>query len=108
MNHRSLFFAAIGASVLLVGATAGGCANPLDPAGSEPLGHAASALGGGVVINEIESSGGTPGDWVELYNASAAAIDISGYKLLDNDDLHTPYVIPAGTTLAAGAFFVID
>jgi uncharacterized protein YjdB len=30
----------------------------------------------GVVINEVESNGGTPGDWVELYNPTASAVDI--------------------------------
>ena len=52
-------------------------------------------------INEVESNGGTPGDWVELYNPGAAAVDISGFVFRDNDDTHT-YAIPAGTTIAAG------
>jgi hypothetical protein len=58
-----------------------------------------------VKINEIESDSGTPGDWVELYNASA--IDISGFAFRDNDDTHT-YLIPAGTTIAAGGYLVLE
>ncbi|MDH6179865.1 hypothetical protein M2152_000047 [Microbacteriaceae bacterium SG_E_30_P1] len=60
-----------------------------------------------VRINEVESSGGTPGDWVELVNAGDAAVDISGWIVKDNDDTHA-VTIPAGTTLAAGAYYVVD
>jgi hypothetical protein len=59
-------------------------------------------------LNEIESSGGVPDDWFELVNVGATPIDISGWKMLDNDDTHTPYVFPAGTTIAAGAYLVVD
>lgn len=61
-----------------------------------------------VVINEVESSGDTSADWVELYNAGEHAVDLSGYRFKDEDDSHTFYVIPAGTQLAAGAFLVLD
>ena len=47
-------------------------------------------------INEVESSGGTPGDWVELYNPSSSAISLAGFGFKDNDDTHTLYTIPAG------------
>lgn len=60
-----------------------------------------------VVINEVESSGGTPGDWVELVNTASVPVDLSGLRVLDSDDTHV-YAIPAATTLAAGAYFVID
>ncbi len=59
-------------------------------------------------INEVESSGGVPGDWVELFNPSAAAVNVSGYKFLDNDDTHTPYLIPSGTSIAAGGYLVLE
>lgn len=58
-------------------------------------------------INEVESSGGTPGDWIELINTGAAAVDISNYLVKDNDDSRTTR-IPAGTTVAPGAFYIID
>ncbi len=60
-----------------------------------------------VVINEVESSGGTPGDWVEIYNPNAAPIAMDGYVLRDSDPANS-YTIPAGTTLAAGAFLVLE
>jgi hypothetical protein len=58
-------------------------------------------------INEIESNQGTPGDWVELYNANAVAANISGWIFKDNDDTHA-YVIPAGTSIPAGGYFVLE
>ena len=60
-----------------------------------------------VKINEIESSGGTPADWVELVNTGASSADISGLKVKDNDDGHV-YTIPAATSVAAGAYYVIE
>lgn len=68
------------------------------------------AIGSGtpqIVINEVESSGGTPGDWVELYNAGTAPANLSGWIFRDNDDTHT-YVIPVGTVVQPGAYFVLE
>ncbi|WP_218825698.1 lamin tail domain-containing protein [Streptosporangium subroseum] len=60
-----------------------------------------------VKINEVESNGGTPGDWVELVNTGAAPVDVSGWVVKDNDDTHA-YTVAAGTTVAAGAFLALD
>lgn len=60
-----------------------------------------------IVINEIESDDGTPGDWVELVNTATATADLSGLRVLDSDDTHV-YTIPAGTTLAGSARLVIE
>jgi Lamin Tail Domain len=60
-----------------------------------------------IVINEVESSGGVPGDWIELYNAGAGAVDLSGWIVKDNDDTHA-YAIPAGTTIAPGDLLVVE
>ena len=68
---------------------------------------AAPPAAGDLVVNEVESNGGTPGDWVELLNKGPAAADIGGYVVRDNDDTHT-YVIPAGTTIAAGGYYLAD
>ncbi len=60
-----------------------------------------------IIFNEVESNGGTPGDWVEMYNPTTATVDISGWVFKDNDDSHA-YTFPAGTTIAAGAYFVTE
>jgi len=90
-------------AALLLIASGLALASPLaSPAG------VASAASTDVKINEVESNVGSPGDWVELYNSGADAVDISGWKFLDNDNTHTPYAIPAGTLLAAGGFYVVN
>src|SRR5690606_5837389 len=53
-----------------------------------------------VRINEVESDGGSPDDWIELANPTASDLDVSGVVVKDDDDAHA-YEIPAGTTIAA-------
>jgi len=73
-----------------------------------------------VVINEFcYDDGGTDDrEFVELYNRSGSAIDISGWKLVCRDASSpsiTPggtggdptFIIPAGTVINPGAFFVV-
>jgi hypothetical protein len=70
-----------------------------------PVAHAATTPT--VRINEVESSGGDPGDWIELTNIGASSVDLSGWVLKDNDNSHV-YTIASGTTLAAGGFEAFD
>ncbi len=62
----------------------------------------------GIRINEVESNLGTPGDWVELYNPTSAAVDISNWGFRDNDVTHAIYKIPAGTSIPAGGYYVLE
>ena len=99
-----------GASAGAGGASAGaGAGGTFAGAGGAATGGSAGATSGGgsIKINEVESNGGIPGDWVELYNAGTAAIDLSGYVFKDNDDTHS-YTIPSGTVVAAGAYFMLE
>lgn len=77
----------------------------------EPTKGAANAAptpaGLDVRINEVESSGGTPGDWVELVNPTSAAIDVSGWIVKDSDDTHVS-TLPSGTIVPAGGFSVVE
>lgn len=66
-----------------------------------------NACGNPVRINEVETDGGSPDDWVELVNPTAATLDVSGIVVKDDDDAHA-YAIPAETTIAAGGYLVID
>jgi len=59
-----------------------------------------------VVINEVESNADAT-DWIEITNTGTEAVDVSGWVLKDNDDTRT-LAIPAGTSLAAGAYLAID
>jgi hypothetical protein len=60
-----------------------------------------------IKINEIDSSS-SGSDWIELTNTGTSVADLSGLKLLDSDNAHPKYSIPAGTSLAPGALLVID
>lgn len=71
-----------------------------------PAAHAATPTSS-VRINEIESDGGDPGDWVELTDAGTATADLGGYVLTDDDPTHR-YVIPGGTRVEPGRFLVIE
>ena len=89
---------------------AGGAAGA---AGTTGAGGAAGAGGSApstVRINEVESNGGTPGDWVELVNVGASTADISGWLFRDNDParVSAPAVIPAGTLLPPGGYYVLN
>jgi VCBS repeat-containing protein len=66
----------------------------------------------GVVINEVLAHTDVPHvDAIELFNRGATAVDISGWFLSDgNGDLNAlaKFVIPAGTILAPGQYYVVD
>lgn len=66
-----------------------------------------NACGNPVRINEVESNGGSPDDWIELVNPTATILDVSGLVVKDDDDAHA-YAIPANTTIAAGGYLVIE
>ena len=69
------------------------------------------SAGAPVVINEFsyDDSGTDDREYVELYNATKASIDISGWKLDSADQVgpNTAFTIPANTKLAAGGFYVM-
>lgn len=64
-----------------------------------------------IVMNEAYSRGiPEDPDWIEIYNASDVAVDISGYKIYDNggqSGAKPKKEVPAGTTIAARGFYVI-
>jgi hypothetical protein len=66
---------------------------------------------GAIIINEFvyDDSGTDDREFVELFNAGAVAIDISGWVVTGRDATTTnaSATIPAATTLAPGAFYVL-
>ncbi|MCE5189519.1 MAG: lamin tail domain-containing protein [Eubacteriales bacterium] len=78
-------------------------------------GKTSAVSGGLLVVNEVVSSNkrsladeslGTP-DWIELYNAGEAALDLSGYGVSDNlRDLHK-FVFPDGTSIGPGEYLLL-
>ena len=62
-----------------------------------------------VVINEINYKSADDfdtKDWVELYNTTAAAINLSGWKLTD-ENLADAFTFPAGTVIKAYGYLVV-
>lgn len=63
-----------------------------------------------VVVNEYSASNvstitdnnGEYNDWIELYNAGAASVDLTGYYLSDNAVNPTKWQFPSGTIAASG------
>ncbi|MHB1033246.1 MAG: lamin tail domain-containing protein [Pirellulales bacterium] len=65
---------------------------------------------GTVVINELvsnHSAGQAAGDWIELYNTTAASIDVGGWFLSQDATDLEKYQIAAGMTIAAGGYLVL-
>ena len=68
-----------------------------------------------VVINElmaqnvesVESPQGGFEDWIELYNRSEEAVDLSGMALSDDPEEPNKWRFPAGTVIAAGGYLVV-
>ena len=85
------------------------------------IGLAVGAFGvtsaqGAVVITEVcfnEVSTDTTGEWVEIYNSGPAAVDISNYKIGDEEtsggdsEAGGMWQFPAGTSIASGDVLVI-
>jgi hypothetical protein len=68
----------------------------------------------GVVINElmtdndiITDPAGDFDDWIELYNTTDAAIELSGASLTDNFDAPAKWQFPAGTTIAPHGYLIV-
>ena len=62
----------------------------------------------GIIINEINYKSidsFNADDWIELYNSNSTTIDISNWKIKDDDDTHI-FVIPAGTQIEANGYMV--
>ncbi len=55
-------------------------------------------------LNSFMDSFGRTEDWIELYNSSDIAVDISGWHLSDKESKPEKWEIPAGTIIPANGF----
>ena len=60
--------------------------------------------GRGVYITELLASSNKSDDWVEIYNASTQAVDLSGCGLSDNAARPRKWQFPSGTVIQPGAY----
>jgi hypothetical protein len=71
-------------------------------------------LGANVVINEVMSNNnstqadqnGEFDDWVELYNNTSSAVNLSGYFLSDDNQELNKWEIATGTAIDANSYLV--
>jgi hypothetical protein len=91
------------------GATGSGGAGATTGSGGAGGGVCAGSTA--VMINEVDydTAGGDNGnEWVELYNASGASVDISGWKLQAGTSSYgTIFTFPAATSIAATSYVVV-
>jgi Lamin Tail Domain/Immunoglobulin domain/Immunoglobulin I-set domain len=60
-------------------------------------------------LNEwLMNAGSNLEGFVEIYNAGATDVDLSGFYLTDDLNLRTRYRIPSGTTISPGGFLAFD
>lgn len=65
---------------------------------------------GALAINEVRATGD---DWIELMNTGTTTLDLSGLRVADLDEttglpkVAEAVTVPAGTTLAPGAYLVV-
>ncbi len=68
-----------------------------------------------VVVNEIMPANdstatdeeGEYGDWIELYNNSSEAVDLSGWHLSDEENRLDRWTFPSGTVIAANGTLIV-
>lgn len=73
-----------------------------------------SAESAGIVINEIcakntsfAAADGNFYDWIELYNPTGSAVDISGYGLSDNETNPYKFTFPDNTVINSGGRLIV-
>lgn len=63
-----------------------------------------------IVVNELLPNpigSDTENEFIELLNVGSTSINLTGWKLDDEDGGSTPYTIPSGTTLGAGKLLAL-
>ena len=84
------------------------------PGAPNPIVNAPAPFGNALVINEVlasntgvpEGDGRTP-DWIELYNGTTNAVDLSNFSLTDNTLFPRKFVFSNNTQIAAGGYLRI-
>jgi hypothetical protein len=97
INHKIFLL------LLIIPALFTSCKKPADPEKSD------------IVINELlpvnksiaADQDGEYDDWIELYNLSGSAKDISGFFLSDNKDHFSKWEFPSGTSIPGNGYLII-
>jgi hypothetical protein len=98
MNNNKIFFLFTVIALIFLS-----CIKPEEPSKSD------------ILINELltvnktiaADQNGEYDDWIELYNLSSSAVDVSGYFLTDDKDLRSKWKCPSGTFIPGKGFLII-
>ncbi len=61
-----------------------------------------------ILINEVNPNGNLPAaGWVELFNPTARAVDISGWTI-SNSDISRSFTLPAGVIIESGGYVAVN
>jgi hypothetical protein len=60
-----------------------------------------------ILINEVNPNGDLPGGWVEMFNPTGSAIDMSGWTISGGDITHS-FTFPAGVVIAPGGYVAVN
>ena len=61
----------------------------------------------GISANDPYNGGNDLEDWIELYNTTGTAVDLSGWHLSDNAANPTKWAFPAGASIPANGYLVV-
>ena len=59
-------------------------------------------------INEIQSRGDAPTGWIEFFNPTPVAVDVTDWALVDANFFGPTFTFPAGSVIPAGGLLVIE
>jgi hypothetical protein len=63
--------------------------------------------GPAIVINEVYPNGDLPGGWVEVFNPTGSAIDLSGWSV-SGGDVSRSFAFPAGVIIEPGGYAAVN
>jgi hypothetical protein len=98
MKNKSIFFLFTVIALITLS-----CVKPEEPSKSDLLINELLSINKTIVADQ----NGEYDDWIELYNLSPAALDISGYYLSDNKDEKMKWKFPSGTSVQGKGFLII-
>jgi hypothetical protein len=61
-----------------------------------------------IEINEIQPAANSRDGWIEFFNPTTKAADISGWTLIDSNFFGPTFTFPAGSVLQPGGFLVVE
>ena len=62
----------------------------------------------GIRVNEVQPNADAATGWIEFFNPTSTAVDMSGWLLLDSNFFGPSFAFPAGSVIQPGGYLVIE